>query len=143
MQQIEIRPFEETDQPIVVTLWNAVFGYPQPRNDPARVIQRKLVFERDLFYVAVLEGRIVGTVMGGYDGHRGWIYSLAVDPEVRRRGIGAALMRHVEQALKQRGAPKINLQLLATNAATVEFYKKVGYTVEERISMGKLIGDSP
>ena len=80
-----------------------------------------------------------GTVMGGYDGHRGWVYSLAVVPEVRRRGVGTALMRHVERELAVRGCPKVNLQVLASNAATVAFYEKLGYSVEERVSMGKLL----
>ncbi len=142
MQPIEIRLFQQSDEPGVVALWTDVFGYPQARNEPARVIRQKLAFGRELFYVAVLDGRVVGTVMGGYDGHRGWIYSLAVEPAIRRRGIGTLLMRHVEQELACQGAPKINLQVLATNAVTVEFYKKVGYSVEERISMGKLTGAS-
>jgi ribosomal protein S18 acetylase RimI-like enzyme len=77
--------------------------------------------------------------MGGYDGHRGWIYSLAVSPPARRRGIGTALMRHAERELAARGCPKVNLQVLASNSGTVEFYKKLGYVVEERVSMGRLL----
>jgi ribosomal protein S18 acetylase RimI-like enzyme len=70
------------------------------------------------------------------------IPSLAVEPEVRRRGIGTALMRPVERALAGRGCPKVNLQVLASNAATVAFYEKLGYSVEERVSMGKLLGSA-
>ncbi len=77
--------------------------------------------------------------MGGYDGHRGCVYSLAVDAQARRRGVGTALMRHVERELALRGCPKVNLQILASNSGTVEFYRKLGYAVEERISMGKLL----
>ena len=98
-----------------------------------------MTVQRDLFFVALLDGKLVGTVMGGYDGHRGWVYSLAVTPELRRRGIGTALVRHVERALRERGCPKINLQVLASNAATVAFYEKLGYAVEERVSMGKVL----
>jgi ribosomal protein S18 acetylase RimI-like enzyme len=104
------------------------------------VIRDKLSIQRDLFFVATLDDRLVGTIMGGYDGHRGWIYSLAVCPEVRRRGIGTALMRHVERELAVRGCPKVNLQVLSSNAATVSFYERLGYSVEERVSMGKLLG---
>jgi ribosomal protein S18 acetylase RimI-like enzyme len=93
-----------------------------------------------LFFVARLDGLLVGTVMSGYDGHRGWVYSLAVGSEVRRRGSGTALMQHVERELASRGCPKVNLQVLASNAATVAFYEKLGYSVEERVSMGKLLG---
>ena len=140
---MDIRLFHETDESAVAALWKDVFGYPEPRNEPAAVIRQKLACQRELFFVAILDGAVVGTVMGGYDGHRGWIYSLAVRPEVRRRGIGAALMRHVERELARRGCPKVNLQVLASNAATVAFYKKVGYAVEERISMGKPLELAP
>jgi putative acetyltransferase len=136
---LTIRPFAEADAEGVVALWTTVFAYPAPHNAPATVIRHKLALQRDLFFVAWLEGVLVGTVMGGYDGHRGWVYSLAVDPQARRRGIGTALMRHLEGELALRGCPKINLQVLASNAGTVEFYRKLGYSVEERISMGKLL----
>jgi len=136
---MEIRPFRESDEAGVIALWKCVFGYTESRNDPAAVIRQKLAFERELFFVAILDAAIVGTVMGGYDGHRGWIYSLAVSPQVRRQGIGRALMEHVERELRNRGCPKINLQIPASNAATVAFYESLGYTVEERISMGKVL----
>ncbi len=87
--------------------------------------------------VAVEDGKIVGTVMGGYDGHRGWIYSLAVDHRERHRGIGSALIDYIEQALKALGCLKVNLQVVASNSGVVEFYEKLGFSVEDRISMGK------
>ena len=136
---MEIRLFEEGDAGAVSALWRSVFAYPTPHNDPARVIRDKLTVQRDLFFVALVDGALVGTVMAGYDGHRGWVYSLAVDPPARGRGVGTALVRHVERELAARGCPKINLQVLAANAGTVEFYKKLGYAVEERISMGKIL----
>ena len=97
----------------------------------------KLAVERDLFFVAEVEGAVVGTVMGGYDGHRGWIYSVAVAPHVQRQGIGAALIRHLEAALVARGCLKVNLQVRTSNAAVISFYRRLGYDVEERVSMGK------
>ncbi len=140
--QLEIRVYRPADESHVIALWKSVFGYTQPRNDPALTIQKKLEFQPELFFVAVDAGRLVGTVMGGYDGHRGWIYSLAVYPEARKSGIGTQLMRTVEDALAKLGCIKINLQVLQTNAATVEFYRKVGYAVEERVSMGKVLDGS-
>jgi ribosomal protein S18 acetylase RimI-like enzyme len=137
---VDIRPFQESDEAEVIALWEIVFGYPSPHNDPATVIRHKLAVQRELFFVARLDGRLVGTVMGGYDGHRGWVYSLAVGPEMQRRGIGTALMQHVERELSDRGCPKVNLQVLASNAATVAYYEKLGYSVEDRVSMGKLLG---
>jgi CPA2 family monovalent cation:H+ antiporter-2 len=136
---VEIRPYQEGDESGVIALWGTVLAYTAPHNDPASVIRHKLALQRELFLVGLVDGALVGTVMGGYDGHRGWIYSLAVSPEVRRRGIGTALMKEIEAQLAARGCPKVNLQVLASNAATVEFYKKLGYSVEERVSMGKLL----
>jgi len=136
---MEIRVFEESDEREVVSLWKQVFAYPEARNDPATVIRHKMAAQRNLFFVAVADGRLVGTVMGGYDGHRGWIYSLAVDPAHRRQKVGTALIRQVERALVEAGSPKINLQVHSSNAAVVAFYEKLGYRVEERISMGKVL----
>jgi ribosomal protein S18 acetylase RimI-like enzyme len=136
---MEIRCFEEADTAAVIALWKSVFAYPAPHNDPATVIRQKLTVQRDLFFVAQLDGSLVGTVMGGYDGHRGWIYSLAVDSRVRRQRIGTTLMQHVERELASRGCPKVNLQALASNPEAVAFYRKLGYSVEERVSMGKIL----
>ena len=140
---VRIRPCRQSDEPGVIALWREVFAYPAPHNDPAAVIRQKLQFQPELFFVATWGDQLAGTVMGGYDGHRGWIYSLAVAPPLRRRGIGAALMRHVESALLDRGCPKINLQVLPDNNEVVAFYNKLGYQVESRISLGKLSGGRP
>ena len=87
--------------------------------------------------VALANGKLVGTVMGGYDGHRGWVYSLAVDDRERHRGIGSALIDKIEEALKALGCLKVNLQVVASNSGVVGFYEKLGFSVEDRISMGK------
>ena len=87
--------------------------------------------------VALANDKVVGTVMGGYDGHRGWVYSLAVDDRERHRGVGSALLDKIEEALKALGCLKVNLQVVASNSGVVEFYEKLGFTVEDRISMGK------
>src|SRR5262249_55354355 len=108
-----------------------------PHNEPATAIRKKLAVERDLFFVATIDGAVTGTAMGGYDGHRGWVYSVAVKPQHRRRGIGSALIRRLEAALSARGCLKVNLQVRTSNAGVVAFYEKLGYGVEERVSMGK------
>jgi RimJ/RimL family protein N-acetyltransferase len=136
---VQIRPYEVCDEEGVVALWSAVFPNPAPRNEPLRVIASKLALQRDLFFVATLDAAVVGTAMGGYDGHRGWVYTVAVRPDVQRQGIGRALLRHVEVALARLGCPKMNLQALGSNAAVVPFYEGLGYSVEDRISMGKLL----
>lgn len=136
MHHSSLRPI---DQPQVIALWKSVFGYAAPHNDPATVIGQKMKIDPGLFLVATLQGAVVGTVMGGYDGHRGGIYSLAVDPGHRRQGIATALLREVENLLAERGCLKVNLQVLASNPQTVGLYQKLGYSVEERVSMGKLL----
>lgn len=134
---MQIRPYADSDQAAVVALWNAVLPDSAPHNDPATSIRNKLAVERDLFFVAEIDGAIVGTVMGGYDGHRGWVYSVAVDTRFRRRGIATSLIQRLEAALIRRGCLKVNLQVRATNAEVIAFYKTLGFDVEERISMGK------
>lgn len=137
MPEPHIRLFQDEHAAAVVRLWNEVLPDSAPHNDPERVIRQKLEVDRELFFVAVVDSTVVGTVMGGYDGHRGWVYALAVAPEHRRHGIASALIAHLEKALVARGCLKINLQVRASNAGVVEFYRKCGYQVEDRISLGK------
>jgi ribosomal protein S18 acetylase RimI-like enzyme len=114
---LDVRVYREDDEEAVVALWSDVFKKAEPRNAPRFVIAKKLAIQADLFFVAVDDGGIVGTAMGGYDAHRGWLYTVAVRSDVRRRGSGSALVRQVESALAALGCPKINLQVLTTNAA--------------------------
>jgi ribosomal protein S18 acetylase RimI-like enzyme len=136
---MDIRSYVEADESAVVELWNEVFPTAPAWNDPAHDIRRKLALQRHLFLVAACGSGIVGTAMGGYDGHRGWVYYVAVSPRHRRQGIGTALMEAIEEKLAKLGCPKINLQVRAGNKGVVRFYEKVGYAVEERISMGKRV----
>jgi ribosomal protein S18 acetylase RimI-like enzyme len=85
----------------------------------------------------VIDAAVVGTAMGGFDGHRGWLYAVAVRPDMQRCGIGSALVRHVEDALVARGCPKLNVQVRGPNPGAIAFYRRLGYLVEERVSMGK------
>ena len=134
---IQIRPYSEPDETAVAELWREVFPGSPSWNHPETDIRRKLSVQRELFLVAILDSEIVGTAMAGYDGHRGWVYYVAVSPRHRRQGTGAALMRNVEQRLANLGCPKLNLQVRASNHEIVSFYEKLGYQAEERISMGK------
>jgi ribosomal protein S18 acetylase RimI-like enzyme len=123
----------------VIALWEAVFGYDAPHNKPGLVIDKKLAAHDDLFFVATAGDQIVGTLMAGYDGHRGWMYSVAVDPAHRKQGIGSQLVSFAEQALTDKGCVKINLQILEGNEGVTAFYTSLGYSEEKRISMGKLL----
>ena len=138
---IEIKPFDNGEhRRQVVGIWSSIFSYEEPRNDPSLAIDKKLAVDDGLFFVAVENGKVLGTTMAGYDGHRGWIYSLAVIPERRRARIGTRLLEHAENELKRLGCVKINLQIFERNNIVKEFYLKRGYDVEDRVSMGKEIG---
>ena len=136
-----IRPFEEKDTHSVVQLWQDC-GLTVPWNDPVEDIQRKLAVGAELFLVAELNGKVIASVMGGYEGHRGWANYLAVDPNQQKQGHGVELMTHLEQLLLEKGCPKINLQVRSSNQTVIEFYQSLGYGVDEVTSMGKrLIAD--
>ena len=133
---LEIRAYEASDEAPVVLLWQAC-GLVVPWNDPLKDIQRKLCVQPDLFLVGLSSGKLVATVMAGYDGHRGWINYLAVAPECRRQGFGRRMMDAVEECLRDIGCPKVNLQIRRSNAQAVDFYRSLGFVEDESISMGK------
>ena len=121
----------------VKALWEEVFPADPPWNRAEVAIPAKVAVQPELFFVAVEDGAVIGTAMAGYDGHRGWLHTVAVRLSHRRRGVGAALVRRAEEALKAMGCGKINLQVRATNAEVVRFYQRLGYATEQRVSMGK------
>jgi ribosomal protein S18 acetylase RimI-like enzyme len=138
-----IRQYQDaTDRVQVVELWRNVLGYETAHNEPNLAITKKLATHDGLFFVAAEDSEILGTVMAGYDGHRGWLYSVAVHPSKRQLGLGSLLVQHAEKALADLGCLKINLQLVASNEATAAFYESMGYAVEPRISMGKVLSGS-
>lgn len=136
---LEIRPYRDADHDALVRLWATVFADDPPRNAPDRVIARKRTVQPELLLVAFSDGALVGAVMAGFDGVRGWIHHLAVAPEARRGGVGGALVRVAEAGLARLGCPKVNLQVRAENAGVVAFYRSLGYAVEERLSLGKAL----
>jgi ribosomal protein S18 acetylase RimI-like enzyme len=119
-----------------VALWQAA-GLTRPWNDPHRDIARKLQARPEWLLVAEAAGEIVGTVMAGYDGHRGWVNYLAVSPTRRRAGLGRALMAEAERLLGDAGCPKVNLQLRAGNDEALAFYAALGYTRDDVVSLGR------
>jgi ribosomal protein S18 acetylase RimI-like enzyme len=137
---LQIRPFQPSDEAALVALWEEC-RLTRPWNDPRKDIQRKLAVQPELFLVGVIDGAVVASVMAGYEGHRGWVNYLAVAPRMRGRGFGRALMQHVEAALWQRGCPKVNLQVRASNREALEFYRHLGYAQDESISLGKRLID--
>jgi ribosomal protein S18 acetylase RimI-like enzyme len=138
---IALRPFEPSDQEAVIVLWGRC-ELLRPWNDPRRDIARKLTVQPDLFIVAVSRDALVGSVMAGFDGHRGWMNYLAVDPAWRRAGVGRRLVARAEAALHALGCPKVNLQVRGGNDAALAFYRDLGYAQDDVVSLGRrLIAD--
>jgi ribosomal protein S18 acetylase RimI-like enzyme len=135
-QDLVIRSFDRGDEDAVISLWEAA-GLTRPWNDPRKDIARKMTIQPESFLVAVLDGEVIGSVMAGYDGHRGWINYLAVTPSSRRAGVGRALMSEAERMLREAGCPKINLQVRGTNDSAVGFYEALGYTIDDVVSLGR------
>jgi ribosomal protein S18 acetylase RimI-like enzyme len=126
--------FEDVD-----ALWRDAFPDDAPWNAANVSIPEKLRHQPNLFLVAIEADRVVGSIMAGYDGHRGWISRIAVLRSHRRKGIGEALIREAERRLAGLGCVKINLQVVAANSTVLGFYRKCGYGIEERVSMSKLM----
>jgi ribosomal protein S18 acetylase RimI-like enzyme len=143
MTPITLKPFENLNhREQVIALWEAVFGYETAHNSPNLVIDKKIAIGDGLFFVAVAGVEVVGTIMAGYDGHRGWIYSLAVRSTHRKQGIGSSLVSHAERALTEKGCMKINLQIMQGNETVAGFYSSLGFSEEKRVSMGKRIREN-
>ena len=136
MTKLHIRPFALADSEAVIAIWQAC-KLTVPWNDPHKDIARKMQVNPELFLVAEWNGRIAGTVMGGYEGHRGWINYLAVAPDCQKQGVGRALMAAAEAKLMALGCPKINLQVRKSNTAVIQFYGHLGYHIDDVISLGK------
>jgi ribosomal protein S18 acetylase RimI-like enzyme len=134
------RTYGPDDAEALVSLWT-LCGMTRPWNNPFRDIDRKVLVDASGLLVVEEDGRLIGAVMVGYDGHRGWINYLAVHPDHRRRGLGRLLMASAEQRLAELGSPKVNLQVRAANHEAVAFYTRIGYAVDDVVSLGRRLED--
>jgi len=151
---IRIRPFRPADRAAVVRLWEAC-GLTRPWNEPDADIARVRASGTAALFVGCEpaaaragagagrrgEGPVVASVMAGSDGHRGWMYYLAVSPHAARRGVGRAMVRHAERWLAARGVRKVNLMIREENASAQAFYERAGYAREARVVMARWLGD--
>ena len=133
---MHIRPFHPDDEEAVISLWRAC-DLLRDWNDPRKDISRKLQVRPDLFLVGLLDGHLIASVMAGYEGHRGWMNYLAVAPEHQRRGYARAIVDEAERLLRAAGCPKIYLQVRTSNHGVLEFYRRLGYSVDAVVSLGK------
>ncbi|MBC8355230.1 MAG: GNAT family acetyltransferase [Planctomycetes bacterium] len=135
--ELVVRQFQASDTDAVTSLWEEELPSSQPWNDPRQIICRKRQHNDKLFFVGEKDGQIVATVIAGYDGIRGWIYSMAVSSRCRRQGIGRKMLVEAENGLLARRCPKVNLQVRGSNSEVIEFYGRCGYAIEDRASLGK------
>jgi len=133
---MHIRPYAVEDEAAVISLWERC-GLTRTWNDPRKDIRRKLAVRPDLFLVGVIDDEIVATAMAGYDGHRGWINYLGVSPERQRQGLGRQIMLEAERLLRETGCPKINLQVRTSNQKAIDFYRRIGFAIDDVMSLGK------
>jgi ribosomal protein S18 acetylase RimI-like enzyme len=133
---LEIAPITDADVADVVALWQAC-GLTRPWNDP----QGDIAFARKNHNATILLGRdgarIVASAMVGHDGHRGWVYYVAVDPDHRQHGFGRAIMRAAEDWLRQQGIQKLQLMVRPENTRVQAFYESIGYDEQERVIYAK------
>lgn len=139
--EVFIRPITQAEVEAVIALWHRC-GLVRPWNPPREDIARAAGKENSELLVGMCDGRPIATVMVGHDGHRGWLYYLAVEPEVRRRGIGRAMVRAAEGWLAARGVPKVQLLVRAENAATTAFYRRIGYREQPVVVLGRFLADA-
>ena len=133
---MEVRAYQTKDQSELIALWREC-GLLAPQNNPMRDIERKLKVDPELLLVGVLGGQLVASVMGGYEGHRGWINYLAVKPSMQGLGYGRQIMTSVEQQIQMLGCPKINLQVRSSNPSVIAFYAALGYSDDRVVGLGK------
>jgi ribosomal protein S18 acetylase RimI-like enzyme len=139
---MEIRKYRLEDEKEIISLWIRC-DLVKPWNNPQKDIERKLKIDPDLFLVGIVENKIIAAVMGGYEGHRGWINYLAVDPSYQRKGYATKIVKVIEKKIEDKGAPKINLQIRTSNISVIEFYKSMNYRIDDVISMGiRLVEDT-
>jgi len=126
MDDLTIRPYKKEDETRMIDLWETC-KLVVPWNDPGKDIQIKMGNSPDLFFVGETRHQIVASCMAGYDGHRGWIYYLAVRPDSRHRGIASRMMDHAVLKLKALGCPKINIMVRDSNKGVISFYEQIGF----------------
>ncbi|WP_203135710.1 GNAT family acetyltransferase [Microbacterium sp. JZ31] len=138
---VDIRSFAAADEGAVVALWREA-GLTRPWNDPHADIARARAVWPNLLLVAADGGEVVGSVMAGYDGHRGWLYYLATASQRRGEGIGRRLIAEAEARLEALGCPKVMLMVRADNEPVLEYYDAIGYRREmTRVTGRRLIPD--
>ena len=127
MSEFEIRPYRDDDESALIRLWQQC-DLIRPWNNPRADIVRKCADSRALFFIGCKDAQVIASCMAGYDGHRGWLYYLAVAAAWQRQGIATKMVRHAEAHLLELGCPKIDLMVRKGNASVIAFYQSIGYS---------------
>ena len=136
--QLTIRAYQASDNHDLITLYGLAFPHDPPWNNPAEMINSKIAIDPEGLLVGLDHGKLVASVMAGYDGHRGWVNCLAVHPDNRGQGFGAVMVDAAIDMMTKRGAVKVNLQIRGDNTSLQDYYESLGFETEHRISMGLL-----
>lgn len=138
LEDMDIRPIEDADVTVLIALWQSA-GVLRPWNDPHSDIARARHGEHSQILVGLMENEIVASVMVGEDGHRGWVYYLAVKPALQKYGFGRAIMKAAENWLARRGIAKLNLMVRNDNVAAGSFYERLGYQHSDVVCFQKIL----
>jgi ribosomal protein S18 acetylase RimI-like enzyme len=133
---LAIAPIVDADLADVVALWQAC-GLTRPWNDPAADIALARKGSNATVLIGRDDGALVATVLVGHDGHRGWVYYLAVSLDHRHKGYGRIMMDAAERWLRERGIEKLQLLVRPDNTTVKDFYQSLGYSIQERIIYAK------
>jgi ribosomal protein S18 acetylase RimI-like enzyme len=137
---VGIVKYDSAYQQALIDLWREC-NLVVPQNDPATDIQRKLDFQPKLFLIALLDAQLIGSVMAGYEGHRGWLNYLAISPKHQRQGYGEKLVNKAIEELRKMGCLKLNIQVRKSNISAIEFYKRIGFKEDNVVSLGKKLNE--
>jgi len=135
-RMFDIRAYQPTDENAVLALWTSC-GLVSPNSNSQADIRRKLAVQPELFLIGTLDSAVIASGMAGYDGHRGYLYYLAVSPEHQRKGYGRAIVAHLQSILHERGCPKLNLFVSTDNISAFAFYERLGFSNNDMVSMGR------
>ncbi len=141
MPDLDIREINDEDVDDVAALWERC-GLTRPWNDPVSDITFARKSENTTLLVGRMDDEIVASAMVGHDGHRGTVYYVSVNPDIRGKGFGRSIMAAAEDWLRGRGAWKLNLLVRTENASVINFYEALGYEREERVNLAKWIDPS-
>ena len=140
---LQIISFQSDHTEALIQLWHRC-NLLVPWNNPWQDIERKMTRDGDWLLIGFIQEALVATVMAGYDGHRGWLNYLGVDPDFRRRGLAKEMVAAAVARLTAAGCIKINLQIRESNHSAVEFYRRIGFKTDPVMSMGlRLAPDDP